>query len=115
MIKFQCINCGQKIRVLEVHAGKKGKCPKCKTVVVVPEINDDVSLGPQDSDGYNLQSVQQPVAGWPNVSNESVLKPESKERPPERKLPWVIDIFLYPMSMSGLINLGIFWILPPAE
>ena len=32
--------------------------------------------------------------------------------PPERKLPWILDIFLYPTSMSGLINLGIFWIVP---
>ena len=31
---------------------------------------------------------------------------------PERKLPWIIDVFLYPTSMSGLINLGIFWLLP---
>ncbi|MHC4212062.1 MAG: hypothetical protein ACYSWP_01690 [Planctomycetota bacterium] len=32
--------------------------------------------------------------------------------PPVRELPWFLDIFLYPTSTSGLINLGIFWILP---
>lgn len=132
MLKFNCKNCGQKISVPEVHAGKKGKCPKCKTIVVVPGINDDISLKPQDSDTDNLQYVQQPPepelrlkkdfptqtrfdglsADGLNVTNESLLKPEIKEKPPERKLPWILDIFLYPTSMSGLINLGIFWILP---
>ena len=29
-----------------------------------------------------------------------------------RPLPWFVDVFLYPTSFSGLINLGIFWILP---
>lgn len=37
---------------------------------------------------------------------------EKTEKPPVRKLPWLLDIFLYPTSMSGLINLGIFWVLP---
>jgi hypothetical protein len=115
-----------------VHAGKKGKCPKCKTIVVVPEINDDISLKPRDSDTNNLQYVQQSPepelrlkrdtstqtrfeglsADGLNVTKESLLKPEVKEKPPERKLPWIWDIFLYPTSRSGLINLGIFWILP---
>ncbi|MHC4159773.1 MAG: hypothetical protein ACYSSO_11925, partial [Planctomycetota bacterium] len=132
MIKFHCRNCGQGISVSEVHAGKKGKCPKCKTIVVVPEINDDISLRPQDSDTDSLQYVQQPPepelrlksdtstqkrfdglsADGLSVTNEPLLKPEIKEQPPERKLPWILDVFLYPTSMSGLINLMIFWILP---
>ena len=37
MIKFTCLNCNQSIRVDDRHAGKKGKCPKCGTAVVVPE------------------------------------------------------------------------------
>jgi len=133
MIRFNCKNCGQKISVPEVHAGKKGKCPKCKTIVVVPEINDDISLKRQDNDTTdNLQYAQQPPepelhlktdtppqprfdglsADGLNVTNEALLKREIKEKPPERKLPWIIDVFLYPTSMPGLINLGIFWLLP---
>ena len=30
MIKFDCPNCGQRLRVSEDRAGRKGKCPKCK-------------------------------------------------------------------------------------
>jgi len=36
MIQFQCKNCGQKIKVQEKFAGKKGKCPKCKHLIVIP-------------------------------------------------------------------------------
>ena len=39
------------------------------------------------------------------------------EEPPlaedvERKLPFVIDIFLYPLTISGLVNIGIFFFTP---
>ncbi len=37
MIKFACSKCGQSIRVDDKYAGRKGKCPKCGTAVVVPE------------------------------------------------------------------------------
>lgn len=36
MIKFACSKCGQSIRVDDKYAGKKGRCPKCGTAVVVP-------------------------------------------------------------------------------
>jgi hypothetical protein len=39
-----------------------------------------------------------------------VFKPEPL---PERTLPWLIDIFLYPMSISGVIHIVIFAIIPP--
>lgn len=38
MIKFACEHCGQKIRVADEAAGKKGRCPKCKQEVTVPEL-----------------------------------------------------------------------------
>lgn len=135
MIKFCCKNCGQKISVPEVHAGKKGKCPKCKTILLVPpasKINADIPLKLQDSHAANSQYIEQLLQskfqlktstpsqkrfnGLPedglNANNESLPESEIKEKPPERKLPWILDIFLYPTSMSGLVNLGIFWVLP---
>jgi len=36
---------------------------------------------------------------------------DETEEQPVRKLPWILDIFLYPTSISGLVNLGIFWTL----
>ena len=132
VLKFNCKNCGHKISISEEHAGKKGKCPKCKTIVVVPGKNDDMPLKLQDRDADSLGYVQPAIepelrlkrntpaptrfdglsADGLNVSNEFLQKPQIEEKPPERKLPWILDIFLYPTSMSGLINLGIFWLLP---
>jgi len=40
-----------------------------------------------------------------------LIKRDMPKEPPVRKLPWYIDIFLYPTSMSGLINLGMFSVL----
>ncbi len=37
MISFACSSCGRVISVDQKHSGKKGKCPKCGGVVVVPE------------------------------------------------------------------------------
>lgn len=37
VIRFACNFCGRKIRVPATFAGKKGKCPNCKKVVLIPE------------------------------------------------------------------------------
>ena len=37
MIRFHCEHCGHKISVKDKHAGKQGKCPKCKTILTVPK------------------------------------------------------------------------------
>jgi len=37
MIRFHCSNCNYKVSVADEHAGKKGKCPKCKQVVTIPD------------------------------------------------------------------------------
>ncbi len=37
MIRFKCIYCGQRIFTREDVRGKKGKCPKCKHLLIVPE------------------------------------------------------------------------------
>lgn len=37
MISFACPSCGRVISIDEKYSGKKGKCPKCKGIVVVPE------------------------------------------------------------------------------
>jgi hypothetical protein len=41
---------------------------------------------------------------------QEVFKPDPL---PERTLPWLIDIFLYPFSLSGIIHIIIFAIIPP--
>lgn len=135
MIKFTCKNCGQSISVPEIHAGKKGKCPKCKELLVVPKI-EIMSSTNQEEDTATSKQLRSPppvtdlqlkkepsdliqkrnrvFANGFDVTphREQIATMDEVEKPPVRKLPWIMDIFLYPTSMSGLINLGIFWILP---
>jgi uncharacterized protein len=37
-VKIECTNCGKRLRVEPHHAGKKARCPKCKAVITIPEI-----------------------------------------------------------------------------
>jgi hypothetical protein len=36
VIRFNCKNCGQLIKVSDSCAGKKGRCPKCSQIILVP-------------------------------------------------------------------------------
>ena len=36
VIRFDCEECGKVIKVAGKHAGRKGKCPNCGSLVVVP-------------------------------------------------------------------------------
>jgi len=135
MIKFHCENCGREISAPEIHTGKKGKCPKCKKIVVVPKAenaapvagesnfsNSEVSKKysgldhalfdiPQGYATANQQSSQDSVSekGIEELQKaDEGLGKDKTEQIGERKLPWIIDVFLYPMSLSGLANLAIF-------
>ena len=138
IIKFCCENCGQKIRVPQIHAGKKGKCPKCKNIIVIPKIQTTSSVTEQTNAGSpeaNSKSsvddsallvtpqkdkIQDLPLSQPDFSEKTAeYDQELDEEPAEetesaaqRKLPWFIDMFLYPISASGLVNLVILSFLP---
>ncbi len=158
VIEFACGSCGHKIRVPERHGGKKGACPKCKNPVVVPSLKKAPAEGartvtitcsmceeeikvPENSRG---QAIECPHCGcYIEIPSEKIpiekakapvqtrrddevadKKPEEPQRPKgevaveesapvgERKLPWPIDILLYPTSIPGLGTVAGFAILP---
>jgi len=140
IIKFHCKNCGQRFSVSQIHAGKKGKCPKCKNIIVIPKIQTTSSITEQHtskdiktdskssaqglipSDVLHKDKIQDLPLSQPDISEktaeyEQEREEESAEKtetatPVQRKLPWLIDIFLYPLSISGLIHLVIFFCIP---
>ncbi|WP_425614801.1 hypothetical protein NA78x_004680 [Anatilimnocola sp. NA78] len=63
-IDVTCANCKTRFQVSEKFAGKKGPCPKCKTVITVPTLQEQVVIhapeptGPKDSKG---QAVLAPL------------------------------------------------------
>lgn len=48
-IHFYCEYCGRRITVSKKHAGRKGKCPSCKEVVIVAVPDDTGSASPRRS------------------------------------------------------------------
>jgi len=62
MVKFCCSHCGQGINVPEIHAGKKGRCPRCKNIVVVPKAGPTGSISDQSkhSDVKRYRSSSSP-------------------------------------------------------
>ena len=172
MIKFSCHKCGQGISVSDEYAGRKGKCPKCRTVLGIPVTEkadagaaqialdhdmgrrlpenrlvrfscgmcDKVIEADESQRGAILECkgcgsfaevpLGEKIPEEPEVygSNEEDTRDDGEreyyeygrttdlneaEDTGQRKLPWFIDIFLYPISSSGIINLGILIFIPP--
>jgi DNA-directed RNA polymerase subunit RPC12/RpoP len=121
-MKFHCQNCGKEIRVPSAYAGKKGRCPECKAALIVPSPQvaaaDEVQLVPKSPlDDLTFLDVPQQA----KIESEPTEQPDSTEEAyeqfqklyggftsyqnedvQERKLPWIADIFLYPMNLEGL-------------
>ena len=114
LISFNCENCGEAISALGTRAGKEGKCPKCKHTLVVPAAHDLTLLDVREEYKNQDQPANQSDALGQTIEQEQEEESaaEQDESPAERDLPWLIDIFLYPTSVSGLTHLGIFTILP---
>jgi ribosomal protein S27E len=129
-IRFHCDNCGYKSTVSESYAGKKIRCPKCYYIIFIPKIKSTgttsqrspgkTKTSSQYSD-YDLTLLnitekeknqnQQAGTSEDTAEYEQELEEGAQvETKPvdERKLPWLIDIFLYPFSVPGLKSLAIF-------
>ncbi len=118
-----------------MYAGKKGRCPKCNNTFVIPKgktsfaaaIQADPAsekiapkaFGPDphlfdlpkeeiaDTQSSSQQFAHDGTSEELEKLQESLRKVEP-EPVPERKLPWPIDILLYPINKSGLTMLVIF-------
>lgn len=135
MICFHCKNCGQKISVQDQFSGRRGKCPKCRAILTIPQppagdtgadlgSNANEPKGSLENTPYNLtlldvpqeikdrsQPTEQPDSSEAVYEqfrrSQGGLTTQQSDQIPQRKLPWIIDIFLYPISKPGLTTLGI--------
>jgi len=105
MVHFTCLMCSQEIEEPETSKGKLVECPHCNCYVAVPSDKilaekDIASIQPDREDDISdtrseeLQGLEEAIAAQ---------QPEVVEK---RKLPWPIDILLYPANASGLKNVG---------
>lgn len=133
IIEFLCEYCERRISVPKSHTGKKAICPQCNNRFIIPAIHAPGSDANQDYSGdltarstdspHDLTLLDVPEeyklkdepVDQSNITEEAIdQQQESEETEPagHRRLPWFIDIFLYPVSWSGLTHLVIFTIIP---
>lgn len=126
MIHFACQHCGRKLKVPEARAGRRGRCPSCKGEVTVPSPSAPEPAAAQDiqlifPDAAKARSealLDLPIHHETAEDREEARREEQRLRTrlgietlPEytgqRKLPWPIDIVLYPANMAGLTSLAV--------
>jgi len=135
VIQFQCGHCGKKLKVSGTRAGKTGRCPSCGSAVFVPREQTPVAAPPQDVppptappgvSGLDpaLFDIPQKVATSPEAPSRchgvAQDSPEPAEPQPaaaetesrdDSGPPWFVDMFLYPLNLSGLLHLVGLWLL----
>ena len=143
MIHFQCSYCGARIKVPDTHVGQRGRCPRCKGRIAVPQ----TSIPPVPAAGPVVTPQETPEGGprakdpapdaalldippKGEIRTGAVRQSHGFERSeqdsptpaegsagdgitPDGKsqLPWLIDVFLYPLNLAGVIHLVSLWLL----
>jgi len=120
MIKFRCHNCNQKIALEKPCTAKKIRCPRCKAIIILPTQANANS--PEDSHNGEFDTRLFDIAQETKTPNPAPIQPPpltalgtfepQPQHIPTRKLPWLIDIFLYPISAPGLTALAIIILIP---
>jgi DNA-directed RNA polymerase subunit RPC12/RpoP len=111
LVSFACSMCGGQIVASEGRRGELIECLHCGCYAEAPSQVDR-----QETPKAPAQTPREEV-----TSNERVAerqKPEAQaeadeaEQTGRRRLPWLVDIFLYPTNASGIIHLAVFLIAP---
>jgi hypothetical protein len=92
-IDFQCKHCGKRIEAPDKLAGKRGKCPKCRTTLLIPEAAQEedgpLRLQPLDTEEEQERhrlwsetySMTQTVLNERSVPEEAPVEPDSPSDP----------------------------------
>ncbi len=88
-ISFQCYSCGQVLRVGQDKAGKKGKCPKCSTMLTIPVASTITDAPPEAAPPAPAPRAAHPapgayVPGVPVQAGPLHAEPVEDDHPPLR-------------------------------
>ena len=135
MLRFTCPRCSQALSAPVARRGQETRCPKCRYPVTIPlpehslpvipfdeaeerpepvptdYIYESGLLDPEGSPQLRAQMAEDDMSADVHPVREPTIgQTVAKAELPagERRLPWLIDILLYPVSASGLAHLGIF-------
>jgi predicted Zn finger-like uncharacterized protein len=84
-----CSNCQSKIRVPDSAAGKKGKCPRCGTVIAIPATGEAAEEAPAEAPAETPPPPPEPVAEAPPAEEPArspfdFSEPEPPPAPPKK-------------------------------
>jgi DNA-directed RNA polymerase subunit RPC12/RpoP len=111
IVRFPCSTCHREIEEPETSRGKLVECPHCRNYVAVPSAQTpaqeiEIPVPPPAQNDTSDEQLEQMQKDQGRVTLQEP-KPVA-----ERKLPWILDTFLYPVSLSGITHLAIFTIIP---
>lgn len=69
--KFRCKGCGKALSIRKELQGKKGRCPNCGTINIIPFLNKD-DIDPDITDSHDPQ-VKSKSTATPDLSGKKVL------------------------------------------
>ena len=114
-VRFECENCGYKSTVSENYSGKNIRCPNCYYIIFIdkPESSgttqvskkysayDSSLLNIQEQNILKHQQIQEYIAAElaheAQEEEEDEVSYETTDPAAQRKAPWFIDMFLYPL------------------
>jgi DNA-directed RNA polymerase subunit RPC12/RpoP len=107
-VRFTCSMCEEEIKVSEDSRGKLTECPHCGCYVEVP--SEKIPAEAEKPKTSIQLSKEESVSEKPRESPGVLEKKtpiEDASPAGKRRLPWLIDIFLYPTSRGGLTTIAI--------
>lgn len=114
VIQFRCGQCDAKLRVPETHAGKQARCPRCKGALRIPQAPTSPSVesrGAETADAAPQNPLDPALLEPPRASETSVSEPAATCDENAPRSPF--QVLLYPFSVSGVIHILVFSLLPP--
>jgi hypothetical protein len=114
IIQFNCGNCGRLVRTANSNAGKKGTCPICKSLIIVPatqisipQQHERISTGPIPGQTEPNRDQALPTAPFaeadPAATTDSPAEPagrsESAKKKPGLLTPHYDEATLFAMSV----------------
>ncbi len=111
-IQVVCPGCKKRFSVDDKFAGKQGPCPKCKTVIKIPEKADEVvvhepeGFGPKDTKG---RAVLKPIARTETKFSPVIAGVAAGAS----LLVLLIAVLFRDRAPTGLLVLGAIFLAPP--
>jgi DNA-directed RNA polymerase subunit RPC12/RpoP len=104
MIRLKCSNCGQKIKTDDKYAGKRVSCPKCKTILQVPQAVGGTSPGQSAIIKFRCPNCDQKIGVSPDYAGKVVKCAKCKH---QLRVPQPPGKPAQPQAPEGLVSLRV--------